>query len=234
MRQAIHIFKKDVRHLWPEITVTLLVAAAFAFVGVGRARWMTDPGASRTLASEMLLFLLPLAWWILIARVIYAEVLPGDQQFWTTRPYDWRSLLGAKVLFILAFVNLPLLISDVVILRAGEFPIAAHLPGLLWRQVLFIVAVLPVAALCAVTSGFVQLLVTSLIVFTAFVGATIVAPGVGRLGPRMDWVWVSYAMVLSTIAALAILVFCPTNRWIYNWFESIISHAPRYAPTRLV
>ncbi len=30
------------------------------------------------------------------------------------------------------------------------------------------------------------------------------------------------------------LVYCPTNRWTYNWFESIISHAPRYAPTRLV
>jgi hypothetical protein len=121
MRQAIHIFKKDVRHLWPEITVTLLVAAAFAFLGAGGARFLSDPGASRNLARQMLLFLLPVAWWILIARVIHAEPLPGDRQFWTTRPYDWKSLLGAKALFILGFVNLPLLISDVVILRAAEF-----------------------------------------------------------------------------------------------------------------
>src|SRR5207253_7631087 len=149
MRQTLHIFKKDVRHLWFEIAVAITVVAAFTFTGARRALWLVDPVTNRTAAWTMVLILLPLAWWTLIARVIHDEALTGDRQFWITRPYSWKSLLGAKALFILAFINLPMLIADVVILRAyGLRPLGAELPGLLWSQVLLaIVFVLPIAAL---------------------------------------------------------------------------------------
>jgi hypothetical protein len=61
MRQALHIFKKDVRHLWIEIAVTLLVVAAFTFTGARRALWLTDPAVNRTMAWALLQILLPLA-----------------------------------------------------------------------------------------------------------------------------------------------------------------------------
>ena len=116
MRQALHIFKKDVRQLWFEIAIALIVTAAFAFIGARRGFWLDDPGANRSVAWSMVQLMLPLAWWILIARVVYGEILPGDRQFWITRPYRWTSLLGAKLLFIGVFVNLPLLAADVIIL----------------------------------------------------------------------------------------------------------------------
>src|SRR5256885_7745806 len=157
MRQALHIFKKDVRHLWFEIAVAITVVGAFTFTGARRALWLVDPATNRTAAWTLVMILLPLAWWTLIARVIHDEALPGDSQFWITRPYSWKSLLGAKALFILAFINLPMLIADVVILRAyGLRPLGAELPGLLWSQVLLaIVFVLPIAALSTLTAGFV-------------------------------------------------------------------------------
>src|SRR3954454_22691378 len=136
MRQALHIFKKDVRQLWFEIVIVLIVTAAFAFIGARRGSWLDDPRANRSVAWSMVQLMLPLAWWILIARVVYGEMLPGDRQFWITRPYRWTSLLGAKLLFIGMFVNLPLLAADVIILLAYGFLPGEEMQGLMWKQIL--------------------------------------------------------------------------------------------------
>ena len=109
-------------------------------------------------------FLLPLAAWILIARVIHAEALPGDRQFWRTRPYEWKSLLGAKALFILAFVSVPVLLTDILILLVYGFPLLPNLSGLLWSQLLLTVSLaLPAAALASITVGLAQLVLTILL-----------------------------------------------------------------------
>ena len=210
MRQALHIFKKDVRHLRFEIAIVLIVTAAFAFVSARRAFWLDDPGANRGPAWMMSQFLLPLAWWILIVRVIHTETLPGDRQFWITRPYEWKSLLGAKLLFIAAFVNLPLLAADVMIIGAYGFRPWAEIPGLLWRQVLCsVVFLLPVAVVCAVTSGLVQLLSAGFVVFVAVLVWSTALPGTtpGGSWGALDWVTLYYAILVAALAALPILIW---------------------------
>jgi hypothetical protein len=108
-------------------------------------------GWSKPLAIDLLLF--PAAGFM-IARLVHAEALPGDRQFWITRPYRWQSLLGAKLLFMLAFVNLPIMLAQWLIVAMGRFPLASYLPGLLFTQVLMIFGVsLPIAALAAITRG---------------------------------------------------------------------------------
>jgi len=209
MRQALHIFKKDVRHLWFEVAVAITVVAAFTFTGARRALWLADPVTNRIAAWTLVMILLPLAWWTLIARVIHDEVLPGDNQFWITRPYSWKSLLGAKALFILAFISIPMLLADGVIVRAhGLHPLGAELPGLLWSQVLLaIVFVLPIAALSALTTGFVQLIFAILTPCVIALGVAIVAPEVvltGFLGAS-DWVKMYYVFLVISVAASAIL-----------------------------
>ena len=123
MRTTLHIFKKDVRRLWYEILVVLALTALFAWLDP-----QTPPGLSASSSQNGLMFfgailrmLLPMAWWYLIARVIHQEAIPGDRQYWVTRPIAWRHLLGAKLLFILAFINLPVAVSDCVILAAAGF-----------------------------------------------------------------------------------------------------------------
>ncbi len=59
-------------------------------------------------ANILRAYLLPMAWWFLVSLAVYGEPLPGNRQFWITRPYRWTSLLGAKLLFIVAFVSFPL------------------------------------------------------------------------------------------------------------------------------
>lgn len=211
MRQTLHIFKKDVRHLWFEIAVAITAIAAFTFTGARRALWLVDPVTNRTAAWTIVLILLPLVWWTLIARVIHDEALTGDRQFWITRPYSWKSLLAAKVLFILAFVNLPMLIGDVVILRAyGLHPLGTELPGLLWSQVLLaIVFVLPIATLSALTAGFVQLIFAILTPSVIALVVAVVAPEavLGGFWNGTDWVRTYCLFLVISVAGSAILVW---------------------------
>ena len=234
MRQALHIFKKDIRHLWIEIAVTLLVVAAFTLTGARQALWLADPAVNTSMATTLVTshgvayrgatnpavntsmattlvkFLLPLVWCILIARLVHAEALPGDRQFWTTRPYAWKSLLAAKALFVAAFVNLPLLAAHIAILLAYGFHPLSELPGLLWSQVLITaVLVLPIAALSALTTGFVQLLITGAVLWLALAAWNIVAPFylVDPGWRALEWVRTYYDIAVLVLATLAILVW---------------------------
>src|ERR1700690_3970750 len=108
MQQALHIFKKDLRYLRYEVTLVVLFAAVFAAMHVRASHSaFTDP-------------VVPEIFWFvgvasLVGRLVLAEAIPGDRQFWITRPYRWRSLLAAKVLFLIAFVNLPVFLAQLFI-----------------------------------------------------------------------------------------------------------------------
>lgn len=216
MRQTLHIFKKDVRHLWFEIAVAMTVVVAFTFTGARRALWLLDPVANRTAAWTMVLILLPLTWWTLTARVIHSETLPGDRQFWITRPYSWKSLLAAKALFILAFINVPMFLADIAIVRAyGLHPLGTELPGLLWNEVLLaIVFILPIAALSALTSGFTQLVLAVLAPCVVGLAVAIIMPEVvlGRFLGGSEWVRTYYLFLVISVAAPAILVWQYSTR----------------------
>jgi len=163
-------FRKDVRHLWPQIVIALILAAAHAALDVLQTP-VWRPGTERiNQLAGLSSFLLTLAWWALIAALIYEETLPGDRQFWVTRPYSWRSLLGAKVLFIVAFVNMPLLVSDCFVLGVQRLPVGGNLPDLLFRQLLVSCwLVLPSFALAALTSGTGQFVLAFLAIITGMI-----------------------------------------------------------------
>lgn len=173
MRQALHIFKKDVQHLKLDILIVLAAVAGFTFAVANAASPMSTAEGAPGVALAMLTCLVLLTWWALIARLIHDEPLAVEQPFWITRPYSRGSLLAAKTLFIAVFVILPKFAGDALILFTHGFKIQTELGGLLWTQVLLTALfVLPVAALCTVTTGFVQLLITISVVGLAAAGAT--------------------------------------------------------------
>jgi hypothetical protein len=93
-----------------------------------------------------------LAWWYLIACLIYKEQPAGDRQFWVTRPYSWKSLLAAKTLLIVTFINASFLISDIAILSANGLSPSKAAANLLGRQLaITAIFLLPAAALAATT-----------------------------------------------------------------------------------
>ena len=111
MSQTLHIFKKDLGHLRLEISLFIALTVVYAWAEFRQVNQMATWA------------LLAIAAVYLIARVVHAEAIPGDSQFWISRPYRWRSLLGAKLLFILVVVNLPVFLARLAILVTGGFPL---------------------------------------------------------------------------------------------------------------
>ncbi len=167
-RKVLAIFQKDARHLWPQIAAFwALLAAASAL----------DPTYThrRPLPAETLLGIaLPLACWNLVMAAIYENRLPGDRQYWLTRPYTRGGLAAAKAVFVGVFVNLPVLVAHGTVMAALGIPPWQHLPALAWQQVFFTAfAILPPAAVASVTTGLRQVLLAALaIVAPLFVGTT--------------------------------------------------------------
>jgi len=187
MNQALHIFKKDVGHLRYNIGITLLAAAVFCF--------MRNP------------VILPAAWWFLIPKVIHEEPLPGTRQFWRTRPYEWKSLLGAKSLFVVTFVNLPLLLADALIVHAEGFSVLQEWAGLLWTQVLLISAIiLPIAAFSAMTSGLIEMLTLTLFLILGFLAWIFISPLVHSGYNWMELEWIKTYVLVAQVAAAATVI----------------------------
>jgi hypothetical protein len=165
MSQVLHIFKKDTRHLWPEILISVALTAAFVRVSFGGVSNFNGGGSSNLLPlfASMLGALVPVGWWVLTARVIHDESLVGESQFWVSRPYKWQELLAAKALFLAAFLYLPIFIAQLVLLLAAGFHPFTYLPELFYNLVLLTgVLVLPIAAIATITSNFARLVLTLL------------------------------------------------------------------------
>jgi len=138
MKQVLSIFLKDVRHYWGESAASIALVVAFGWNEV--RGWAHEDHVavgigglfSYRFLSGLVVVLVPIAWSFLAVRVIQSESLVGDRQFWVTRPYEWKELLAAKVLFVLTFVNLPLLVLDVFLLKKAGFTPTNYKIGLLW------------------------------------------------------------------------------------------------------
>ena len=173
MGQLIHIFRKDVRHFWREIVLSLGILTAFVW-NTPRG-WLPEryPEASDWFPlSSWLPALIALSWVLLILRAVEDEPLVGDRQFWLTRPYEWKRLLAEKILFVLTFINLPLFVAQLILLRVAGFAPFSFVKELLWIQVVWMaILILPMATLATVSAGMgsTVLAVLGIVVFlTAF------------------------------------------------------------------
>jgi hypothetical protein len=182
MKQTLHIFAKDARRFWPEIAISIVIAVAFARIYPNQwlapdqlfavSGWggFAGPQGLQLLAS-MLTVLVPVSWLLLIARVIHGESLVGDRRFWLTRPYEWKQLLAAKVLFLFVFLYLPFVAAQLALLAEAGFQPFSYMPGLLYNLLLITGAlVMPLFAMATVTSTFARMALTVVGVLLGFIG----------------------------------------------------------------
>ena len=171
MNQVWNIFRKDSRHHWPEIAASLALLVAYAWMQP--QEWQNPGGrayglgaiATLGLLSQLIVPLIPFSWIFLIVRAIHDESLVGDRQFWVTRPYEWKQLAAAKVLFVFTFVCVPFFIADVYLLAKAGFSPLTFFTALLWLQLIWILVVFqPVAALAAITRSIPQMLLALLLI----------------------------------------------------------------------
>ena len=158
MRRILAIFRKDARHLWPQGAVLVLL------MGLAALFDPTYRGGASVYYDLLPSFALPLACWLIVISAIHQEKLPGDRQYWLTRPYSRKELVAAKILFVAVFVNLPLLVYHAGVYAALGIPLANHLEALFWRQVFFTAFyLLPAAALAVLTRTLGRVLVVALL-----------------------------------------------------------------------
>jgi hypothetical protein len=212
MPQILHIFKKDIRHQAPQIAALLILVAVYA--------WAVAYTRFSVAMMGVLPVLLPLGWWYLIAVAVHEECLPGDRQYWLTRPFSWKKLLAAKLLFVFAIVNVPLILAHIVILRAHG--LSFSVADLFWNQVsMSALLVIPGLVLAAITRGMKEIVLSSLAVLTAFIlYFTIGERWMYNNGIRFDQVeWIRLAAIgITILLAGAVILFLQ-----YSWRRTIVS-----------
>jgi hypothetical protein len=216
MRQAVHIFRKDARRCRPYIAAVLALTAANAVGGLadfpeagGASPGLMIADACGALGPPCLW----IVWWFTTCAVVREEGPIGDRQFWITRPYSWKSLLAAKLLFPAAFIGLPVWLSDCIILTASGFNPFVLIPGLLLRQcwlAAFLALPFTVAALTRTTRGFV---LAGLVCCPGLAVVLIarVQLRYARLGTGFAWAW-DPAMWVLPAAGIALALWQYSRR----------------------
>ncbi len=211
MKQILNIFRKDLRRFWRESAVSIALLATYAWndprgwAGEGNLVAYGGIGALFThqLLSGLVTVLLPVAWSFLIVRLVQGEALVGDRQFWVTRPYDWKKLLAAKVLFVALTINLPLLIVDFILLAKAGFSPTHYVIGLLWMQLLIsLTLILPIATLATVTASVVQMILAALGIVLYMIGVAALASVIPSSSFSDPADSVELALVLVTCGAV--------------------------------
>jgi hypothetical protein len=116
MRQALHIFRKDLRQAWP------LVLLWTGVIVLAAADMWRDPldGEFRGAVHNTRSLLLTLAAVIAAAMVVQLDPLVGRREFWMTRPIRPWPLFAAKAAVIGMFLAAPpLLIQMAALVRFG-------------------------------------------------------------------------------------------------------------------
>ena len=199
MPQAQWIFRKDFLRLWG----VLAVAVPLQILG----RWADSSPAAAPMQLITGLFEL-LAQWFLVVSLIHEEAVPGDHQYWLTRPIAWKDLLLAKAAFILVFIHLPCFLTDAVTLVAHGQSVIHFPPSLLACQFFILVrGVLLPAAIAAVTAALSQFVWHCL---ALLVGLGLMAyPFARYVNSPMDWGgvdWVRSTVVAVLFAAMAVAI----------------------------
>src|SRR6185312_6245360 len=147
--------------------------------------------------------------------LIHAESLVGDRQWWLTRPYERKKLLAAKALFVAAWIYLPFVIAEAVILKEGGLSPLAHVAG--WFPLLAIASaygVFPLIAIAAMTSNFARMTLALFAAVIVWLGATALAfmprGGYESAAPNDRSMWIAVIVIVG--AAVATLIQFATRR----------------------
>ena len=141
----------------------------------------------------------------------------GDRQFWITRPYEWKKLLTAKLLFPAAWIGVPFLLAQLLVLAEAGFHPLEHMPGVLLNVLLFSVAyLLPMVALAAVTSNFARLTMTVLGVLIVYIGYSYLVNGIphGYMSANPYTNYILLPLLFAGCAAAIALQYATRRVWV--------------------
>lgn len=213
MRQVLLIFRKDVRHLWPQVVILWAMLAGYASLSAAVPAHAT---LVYVISAPAVVLLGTFAF--LVGVLTHADSTMGDRQFWVTRPIYWHELLIAKALFVLVFIALPVLVSHVVTLAAIGMPLLSSILAVLSELGGLAALLAAVFVLAAFTQSLSQLFLLAL--GGSIVGVISMWTIAGTSYESMSWgglEWVrgsaTNVLVLSGATVLLVLVYRRRSLW---------------------
>ncbi|MBV8145290.1 MAG: hypothetical protein JO184_09825 [Gammaproteobacteria bacterium] len=214
-----HIFKKDLRLVWPMAVVVglaqFLTAGLLSFHGQFE-RGVSDYSQYGWLSNDVLPVICLLGIVILAVAVVQQDRLPGATQDWLTRPIPRGQLLAAKMVFILVIGLGPVLVSDVAGGILEHLRLRDVLAASLTRTlVLYGVVCLPALLIGIVTRSLTEALVFTLAVVVILGVETTVLAQTGLQAPvtGSGFAW-TILLALLVMNAVAVTVLLPVQlRW---------------------
>jgi hypothetical protein len=152
-----HIFKKDLKILWPfALLVAVFHSATLALAVMGGITGNPQNPAVTLLRN--LVFAGPLASGLLIAAAVHLDAIPGLRQDWLVRPIRRRDLMLAKLLFAALAVQSPILIVNAAAFLIGGFSPLSSLNNAAQHSLLQMLAInVPFVALASITRNLLEL-----------------------------------------------------------------------------
>lgn len=203
MTQALHIFRKDLRHQKVDLAIYigLLVLTGILVPTGWPGHWSSN--TMLPLLRTLLQVAVPVFWLVMIARLVHEEAIVGDRQFWTTRPYRWSSLLGAKLLFLVVCIALPHFVMQwCIALYGGVSPFVRGFPMSVAMHVLIVW--IPMFLLACVTPTLVSTFFATL--GSVVLWATTLAFLLGSNGPEADAPFARWFLAVFFAAIFAFLL----------------------------
>jgi hypothetical protein len=192
-----HILKKDWTLLWP-----LVVALAILQVLLALARF-TAGHFVNGLPTVPLAFLELLAVATVITLVVHQDPIPGLRQDWLVRPIPRRDLFLAKLLFVVALVQGPMFVTDLVQGVANGFSFGqSAAAALACAASVLLTLTLPVLAFATITASTTETLVAALGVLAIVLAFVIARALTGATSPTG---LTGFAWVPSTVRGLLLL-----------------------------
>jgi cytochrome b561 len=214
-----HIVKKDWKLLWPYVLLLAAVELSYVILltlqPIKQVEFYGADPATDTVYSILQAAIL-IAGALLIARLSHNDAIPGDRQDWLVRPIGRRHLLGAKMLGLALFVQVPLWVIDVIYGVLNGFPLVDAVMAAAGHGLLVFVALsLPVLALCSTSRNFAEAVAMGIIlalasaIFTTVTGA-FHWPLVRffRIPSETPLGWIPYVAGYIVLCIGAIVVLC--------------------------
>jgi hypothetical protein len=167
MNMVWHIFKKDVKLLWPFAVGVAGIQFAWAAV-----LFMLDHHNENSLLASLAVLLEPVtlvAAVFLIVVAVQQDPIPGVRQDWLIRPIRRRDLLLAKLLLVLVMVHGPILLADTLPGLVNGFPIGQILAAAVSRSLYLLIGFsIPVLGFASLTRNMTEALIGGVAIFLGF------------------------------------------------------------------
>jgi hypothetical protein len=210
-----HIFKKDIRLMWPFVTGLILLAALDCRLETVTGT-VVVPGPMSILL-QLLPYVLMLGIAVITVMVVQQDNLLGDRHDWLLRPIHSRSVLSAKLLFVGVAVHGPLLLIDLLELESTGLSVRqSFIASLSHQLVMFSLLTTPALMIGATTRNVVGALGLSVGLVILFAGCLLSASllGINAFGLSPIQTGFSWLVAWTTgLIYVALIMFLATFQY---------------------